>query len=70
MTADPIRLRLFLRLAAVLAALTLADGVLEYYIIGAVHELALAAAMFSLIAWMRVRWRRKAPEGAPPFIAP
>lgn len=68
--SDLDRQRWFLRVMMALAALALANGILEYFIIGAVHELALAAVMFGLIAWMRVRWRRTAREGAPPFIAP
>ena len=51
--SDLSRQRLFLRVMVWVALLALADGILEFCLSGAVHELALAIVMFLLLATMR-----------------
>lgn len=64
------RQRLFLRVMVGVALLALADGILEFCLSGAVHELALAIAMFLLLATMRWGLSRLARRAAAPFIPP
>ena len=67
---EPERQRLFLRVMTGLAALMLADGVIEFCLSGAVHQLTLAIVMSVLIG--KIRWwaLRQKPEAGRSFIPP
>jgi len=68
--SDLSRQRLFLRVMVWVALLALADGILEFCLSGAVHELALAIVMFLLLATMRWGLGRLARRADMPFIPP
>ena len=64
------RQRLFLRAMTVIASLALAGGIVELCLSGAIHQLALAIVMFSLVALMRWQRRRSERKSGAPFIPP
>lgn len=64
------RQRLFMRVMMVIAAVSLADGIIELCVSGAVHQLALAIVMFSLIAFLCWQRRRSERKSGAPFIPP
>lgn len=64
------RQRLFLRAMTGIASLALVGGIVELCLSGAVHQLALAIVMFSLVALMHWQRRRSERKSSAPFIPP
>jgi len=64
------RQRWFPRAMSAMTAIALGDGILEFCLSGAIHQLTLAAVMFLLIAVVSWLQRRSAHRADAPFIAP